>query len=71
MDELRIISKFTTGLISKIVSKFIVKKTGYRVDVQFNDIKTTVGEKKAHVHLDLNVECDKDDLMKIIKSFGL
>ena len=37
MDEMRIVSKFTRGIISKAIKMVIRKKTGYNIDIQLNE----------------------------------
>lgn len=39
MDEMKIVSKFTTNVISKLVKMVLQKKLGYDVDIQLNEIK--------------------------------
>lgn len=70
MDEMKIVSNFTRGIISKILKKVIKKKTGYNMDIQLNSITTTVSDGETHVHLDMDAELDKEELMKILKSIG-
>ena len=62
MDEMRIVSKFTRGIISKAIKMIIRKKTGYNIDIQLNEAVTTV---------DVDAELNKDELMNILKSIGL
>ena len=71
MDEMRIVSKFTRGIISKAVKMVVHKKTGYNVDIQLNEITTTINDGKTHLHLDVDTDLDKDELIKILKSIGL
>lgn len=71
MDEMKIVSKFTTNMISKLVRMVLRKKFGYNVNIQLNEIKTTINEGKTHVHLDVDAELDKDELVKILKNIGL
>ncbi len=71
MDEMKIVSKFTTNVISKLLKLVLRKKLGYNVDIQLNEIKTTINEGKTHVHLDIDAELDKDELTKILKNIGL
>lgn len=71
MDEMKIVSKFTTNVISKLVKMVLRKKLGYNVDIQLNEIKTTINEGKTHVHLDIDAELDKEELTRILKSVGL
>lgn len=68
MDELKIVSMFTKGLLSKLLRRIIRKNTGYDVGVQLNDISITVDDGKTHVHLDIDAELEKDELIKIVKS---
>lgn len=71
MDEMRIVSKFTRGIISKAIKMVIRNKTGYNIDIQLNEAITTISDGKTHLHLDVDVELDKDELMSILKSIGL
>lgn len=71
MDEMKIVSKFTTNMISKLVKMVLRKKLGYDIDIQLNEIKTTITDGKTHVHLDVDAELEKEELMKILKKIGL
>lgn len=71
MDEMKIVSKFTTNVISKLVKMVLRKKLGYDVDIQLNEIKTTITDGKTHVHLDVDAELDKEELLKILTNIGL
>ena len=71
MDEMNIVSKFTTMMISKIARKVLRKKLGYDVATQLNEIKTTIADGKTHIHVDLDAELSKEELLKILKNIGL
>jgi len=71
MDEMKIVSKFTTNMISKLVKMVLRKKLGYNIDIQVNEIKTTITDGKTHVHLDVDAELEKEELIKILKKIGL
>lgn len=71
MDEMRIVSKFTRGIISKALKMVVRKKSGYNVDIQVNEITTTINDGKTHLHVDVDAELEKDELIKILKSIGL
>ena len=71
MDEMKIVSKFTTKMISKLVKMVLRKKLGYDIDIQHNEIKTTITDGKTHVHLDVDAELEKEELVKILKKIGL
>lgn len=68
---MKIGSKFTTSIISKLVIMVIRKKLGYDVELKLNEVTATVIDGKTHVHLDVDAELEKDELVKIIKSIGL
>lgn len=71
MDEMKITSKFTTNMISKLIKMVLSKKLGYNVNIQLNAINATIIDGKTHVHLDVDAELDKDELTKILKNIGL
>ena len=71
MDEMRIVSKFTRGIISKAVKMVVHKKTGYDVDIQLNEVTTTITDGKTHLHLDVDANLEREELIKILKSIGL
>lgn len=71
MDEMRIQSRFLTMIISKIINVILKKKLGYRIDCRLNQIHTTVTDGKIHLHLDLDGELEKEELMKILKDIGI
>lgn len=68
---MKIGSKFTTGIISKLVSMVIRKKLGYDVQLKLNEVNATVIDGKTHVHLDVDAELSKEELNKILASIGL
>nr|DAP52965.1 MAG TPA: hypothetical protein [Caudoviricetes sp.] len=68
---MKIVSKFTRGIISKALKMVIHKKTGYNVDIQLNEINTTITDGKTHLHVDVDAEIGKEELINILKSIGL
>jgi len=71
MDEMKIESKFTTAIVSKVIENVMRRKFGYDIDVQLNAFRTTILDDKAHLHLDLDMELSKDELNKLIACIGL
>jgi hypothetical protein len=71
MDEMKISTRLMKGLIAKIVKTMIKKKVGYDVDIRLNDLVITNDNDKAHVHLNVDAEMNKDELAKILKATGL
>jgi hypothetical protein len=73
MDELKIVlnSRFMRGLVTKMLAKTIQKKTGYRVDIQLNELKADVYDGKIRLHADLDAELNSEDLVTMLKSKDL
>lgn len=70
MDEMNIISKFTTALVSKAAKVNIKKKLGVDMDIWLKEMKVTVNDGTTHAHLDIDVELSKEELKKILKGSG-
>lgn len=68
---MKIVSGFTRGIISKLVRVLLRKKLGYDIDIQLNKIDVTIVDGKSHVHLDLDAELEKEELLKLLKKVGL
>lgn len=69
MDEVKIESQFTRNMVSKMIRKMLFKKLGYDIDIQLNTVNASIADGKAHVHLDIDAEIDKDELTKILQIF--
>lgn len=66
MDEMNIVSKFTTSIVSKIVTKILKNKLGYDASIKLNEIRVKIDNEQAHIHLDAEVDIDKSELTRII-----
>ena len=71
MDEVNIVSGFTKGVISKLIRLVLCKKIGCDINVQLNGLNVTVNDGRTRVHLDLDAELEKDQLLKLLKNIGL
>lgn len=73
MDELKLVlnTRFMKNIVTKIIAKAIYKKTGYKIDIQLNEIKVETKDGKVHLHTDVDAEINTDDLMQIVKSKDL
>ncbi len=72
-DIMHIQSAFLRGAIARAVCK-AARKQGYKsAEVKLNDIFAgySEGEKKIHVHLDIDAEMSKADLMELLKQTGV
>lgn len=67
MDELKISSKFMRGIVSKVVSKLLYKKLGYKIDIQLNDLQVRVVDGTANVHIDADAKMNESELKKVTK----
>ena len=70
MDEMKINSKFTRMLLSKLAKGVLHKKLGYNVDIQLNELNASISDEKAHVHVSIDADMSKEELMKILKKIG-
>lgn len=71
MDEMRINSKFTRAVISKLLRRTIKKKIGYDIDVDLEQLTITIDEGKAHAHVSADVDLSKEEFVKILRTVGL
>ena len=73
MDELKLklSTKFMRGIITKIISKAIFKKYGYKIDIMLNEIELENVDGKIRLHADVDAEVTNEDFKKIIKSIGM
>lgn len=70
MDEMKITSKFLTGVVSKILERTLKKKLGYHIDIRLNGINVTCNDGKIHAHLDVDCELSKEEFERILKTNG-
>ena len=71
MDEMKIASAFTRNIVSRLIRMVLRKKTGYDIDIRLSEFTITVIDGNAHIHLDVDAELKKDELIKILKTIGL
>lgn len=68
MDEMKITSKFTTNIVSKIITKILKQKLGYNAELKLNAIRINLDDEQAHIHLDVDADISKEELLKIIST---
>lgn len=73
MDEIkvRLTTKFMRNIVSKLMARMIYKKTGYKVDIQLNDLDINVVDGETKINTNVEVKLDSKEFMKIVKSAGL
>lgn len=73
MDEMKVklSTKFMRSIVSKIISRAIYKKYGYRVDIQLNDLDVNIIDGETKIATNVEVKLESKEFMKIVKSLGL
>lgn len=69
MDEmkLKLSTKFMRGIVSKILSRMIYKKIGYKVNIQINELDINMIDGDTAVHANVELKCNSDEFKKIMK----
>ena len=73
MDEMKVklSTKFMRSIVSKVLSRAIYKKYGYRVDIQLNDLDVNIIDGETKIATNVEVKLESKEFMKIVKSLGL
>ena len=73
MDEMliKLRTKFMRKIVSKLIDKAIQSKTGYKVNIQFNDLEASFNDGEIIINANLEAKMDKQEFMKVLKSEGL
>lgn len=69
MDEmkLKLSTRFMRSIVSKILSKIVYKKLGYKVVIQLNELDINMIDGDTTVHANVELKCDSDEFKKIMK----
>ena len=73
MDEmkLKLSTKFMRGIVAKLIAKMIYKKTGYKVDIQLNELDISVVDGDTRISANVEAKLSSNEFVKIVKSIGL
>lgn len=73
MDEmkLKLSTKFMRNLVSKLISRTIYKKYGYKVDIQLNDLDVNIIDGETKISTNVEVKLESKEFMNIMKNIGL
>lgn len=73
MDEmkLKLSTKFMRGIVAKLIAKAIYAKTGYKVDIQLNELAVSIVNGETSVSTNVEVKLASEEFTKIVKSIGL
>ena len=67
---LKLSTKFMRNLVAKLMSRFIRKKIGYKIDIQLNELNVSIIDGKARIQTNVELELDNDEFKKLMKSIG-
>ena len=70
MDEMRIKlrTKFMRNIVSKLIAKFIYKKTGYKIDIQLDDLDVFAINGDTTIKLNMEAKIKSEGFNKFIDS---
>lgn len=70
MDEmkLKLSSKFMRNIVSKILSKMIYKKLGYKVNIQFNELNVDIIDGETKISANVEASFNSNEFKNIMKS---
>ena len=68
---MKLSTKFMKNVLSKLISKALYKKFGYKIDIRLNDINVEFIDGETNIHADVDLKLDKEEFAKIIKSSDL
>ena len=73
MDEMKLIlrTKFMRNVVAKIIAKIVYKKTGYKVNIQLNELDINVIDGEAYISTSVEAKLSSDEFIKIMKSVDL
>ena len=73
MDELKlkISTKWMKGIVANLISKALVKKLGYNIDILLNEIEVKKENGKVYLHIDADAEIENGEFVRMLKSIGM
>lgn len=73
MDAIKV--KLSTGfmrnIVAKLVARSIYKKTGYKINIQLNDLDISFTDGDTNIKANIEVKLDSKEFGKLIKKAGL
>ena len=70
MFMLKISTKFMKGVMSKIISRKVYKKLGYKVDIQLNDVQIDTTDSDIKIHIDVDGKMNKTEFDRLMEKIG-
>lgn len=66
--EIGLTSKFMKGIVSKLISKFLLNRFGYNVGVQIDDLEIKLIDGGATIRTNVEVKLGNDELKEMLRS---
>lgn len=68
--KLKLSTKFMKSIVSKLVSKAVYKKLGYKINIQFNDIQLDAVDGEVKFHIDVDGKMNNTEFTRLIEEIG-
>lgn len=68
MDVIKIVSKVAKDILNMFLSKIIKRKTGYEIDIKFDDLTFETVNGRVYLDARINAEMDGDEFERMMKS---
>ena len=69
--KLKLSTKFMKGIVANLISKALVKKLGYEIDILLNEIEVKSEDGKIKLHIDADAEMENGEFVRMLKSNGM
>ena len=69
--KVKLSTKFMKNIVSKLIVKAIYKKTGYKVDIQLNDLDILSFNGDTTIKVNVEARLKSDEFNKIMNSIGM
>ena len=72
MDEmkLKLSTRFMRNIVAKLMARMVYKKTGYKVNIQLNELDVNVIDGEAHILVNAEARLNSNEFMKIMNAIG-
>lgn len=72
MDEMKVklSTRFMRNMVSKLISKAIYKKLGYRVDIQLNELDVSIIDGETSINTNVEIKLNSNEFTKIMKAIS-
>ena len=70
MLMLKLSTKFMKGILSKIISRTVYKKLGYKIDIQLNDMQVDMINGDVKLHIDADAKMNKTEFDRLMETIG-